>query len=139
MERLQETIKPIQKGGILMDLEKMHKQALESLYDGKCSVYEYQKVRDETTKLVKHEEACVLTGQPCRLSFEKSTAVLQGESSAAVGQIAKLFLAPEIKIKAGSKICVTQAGINTDYTYSGVPAVYPTHQEIILELFERWA
>ena len=23
--------------------------------------------------------------------------------------------------------------------YSGVPAVYVTHQEIVLELFERWA
>lgn len=121
-----------------MDMQKMHRQALESLYDGKCSIYEYQKTTDQVTKLVKHEEICVISEQPCRLSFKKSAAVGQEGASTAVEQTVKLFLPPEIKVKAGSKIRVNQAGVTTDYTYSSPPAVYPTHQEILLELFERW-
>ena len=54
-------------------------------------------------------------------------------------QATKLFISPDITIKPGSKITVTQTGVTTEYTGSGVPAVYPTHQEIMLELFESWA
>ena len=51
----------------------------------------------------------------------------------------ELFISPDITIKPNSKIIVTQAGVTTDYTYSGVPAVYDTHQQIILEFFTEWA
>ena len=50
----------------------------------------------------------------------------------------KLFISPDVLIKAGSKIIVTQHGRTTEYSNSGVPAVYPTHQEIMLTLFEGW-
>lgn len=56
-----------------------------------------------------------------------------------VSQSVKLFISPDIVIKAGSKIIVTQHGRTTEYSNSGVPAVYPTHQEIMLTLFEGWA
>ena len=39
----------------------------------------------------------------------------------------------------GSKITVTQNGVTTDYASSGKPAVYETHQEVILELKEKWS
>lgn len=81
----------------------------------------------------------VLVGQPCRLSFETLKTAQQTESAAAVTQVIKLFLSPEIRVKPGSKVTVTQDGVTVDYKCSGVPAVYPTHQEIILELFDRWA
>lgn len=122
-----------------MDIGKLHRKAVESLYNGICTVYEYQKVTDEITKLTGYKEVSVLEGQPCRLSFEKITTAIQSESSAAVVQGTKLFLSPDIIVKPGSKITVTQAGVTTDYTCSGIPAVYPYHQEIMLELFERWA
>ncbi len=51
----------------------------------------------------------------------------------------KLFLAPEIRVNSGSRIAVTQNGISNEYCASGEPAVYDTHQEILLELAERWA
>ena len=51
----------------------------------------------------------------------------------------KLFIAPEIKVKPGSKIVVEQNGVTTEYSASGVPAVYPSHVEIKLELFRGWA
>lgn len=115
------------------------RKALESAYDGRCDIVEYQDVTDEGTGLSQGEEAVVLEGQPCKLSFEKQAAVSQTDTAAAVTQGLKLFLAPEIKIRPGSKIIVTQNGITGAYSASGEPAVYGTHQEIALELFGRWA
>ena len=54
-------------------------------------------------------------------------------------QTIKLFIAPEIDIKPGSKIDVTHLGVTTSYKRSGNPAVYHTHQEIMLELWENYA
>ena len=44
-----------------------------------------------------------------------------------------------VHIKGGSKIVVTQNGRTQIFSSSGEAAVYPTHQEIILELFKGWA
>lgn len=58
---------------------------------------------------------------------------------AKTSQIIKLFMSPEIEIKPGAKITVTQAGVTETYECSGTPAVYETHQEIILKLAGRYA
>lgn len=50
-----------------------------------------------------------------------------------------MFVSPDVTIKPGSMLTVAQNGVTTEYTSSGVPAVYPTHQEIILELSDKWA
>ncbi len=115
------------------------RKALESAYDGRCDIIEYRDVTDEETKLSREEEAVVLEGQPCRLSFEKQAAVFRTDTAASVTQGLKLFLAPEIRVKPGSKVIVTQNGITGAYSASGEPAVYSTHQEIVLELSGRWA
>ena len=73
------------------------------------------------------------------ISYSNVSAVDQTESAAKTAQVTKLFLSPDTKIKSGSKITVTQAGITRAYECSGVPAVYPTHQEIVLTLSERYA
>lgn len=114
------------------------RKAIESTYDGVAVVEEYQQVKDEVTKLTSNEVVVVLKNQPCRLSFEKLQIVNQTESAAEVTQTTKLFIAPDIEIRPGSKITVTQVGRTAEYTYSGVPAVYDTHQEIILDLFTDW-
>ena len=118
---------------------KAARKALESTYEGVATVVEYKKVMNEETKLIELGEVVVLEEQPCKLSFSKLEATKQNNSSASVTQVTKLFISPDITINPGSKITVTQTGITTDYTCSGVPAVYPTHQEIVLELFERWS
>lgn len=118
---------------------KVARKALESTYEGVATVVEYKKVMNEETKLIELGEVVVLEEQPCKLSFSKLEATKQNNSSASVTQVTKLFISPNITINPGSKITVTQTGITTDYTCSGVPAVYPTHQEIVLELFERWS
>lgn len=114
------------------------RKAIETTYDGVLTVTEHQKVKDEVTKVTDYKDAVVLTDQPCRLSFERLQTAIQSDSSASVAQTVKLFISPDIVIKAGSKITVTQAGVTTDYTCSGIPAVYLTHQEIIFDLFKSW-
>jgi hypothetical protein len=118
---------------------KAARKAQESLYDGVCTVTERQKVKDERSKLTGFKDVVVLENQPCKLSFKTLAATSQTESAANITQQTKLFISPDISINAGSTITVTQDGVITDYTCSGVPAVYPTHQEIILELFEDFA
>jgi len=115
------------------------KKAIESTYDGVVTVEEFKKIKDESTKLTAGKAVIVLENQPCRLSFEGLQTANQSKSAASVTQSTKLFISPDVTIKAGSKMTVTQAGKTTVYTHSGIPAVYDTHQEIILELFEDWA
>ena len=38
-----------------------------------------------------------------------------------------------------NRVIVTQNGETTEYKNSGKPAIYSSHQEIILELFDGWA
>jgi hypothetical protein len=115
------------------------RKAQESLYDGLCTVTEHQKVKDERSKLIDFKDVVVLEDQPCKLSFSTITTANQTESAAELRQTTKLFISPDVTIRNGSKITVTQGGVTTDYTCSGVPATYDTHQEIVLDLFERWA
>ncbi len=115
------------------------RKAVEATYFGILTVTEMGKVKDEKSKLVKNGPVVVMEGKPCRLSFETLKAAGQSDSAAAIVQVTKLFVSPDVSIRPGSKITVTQDGVTTDYTCSGVPAVYPTHQEIVLELFEKFA
>lgn len=115
------------------------RRAIEETYFGILTVTEMKKVRNEGSKLTKDEPVVTLENQPCRLSFETLKAAVQSDSAATVTQITKLFVSPDVSIPAGSKITVTQDGVTADYTCSGIPAVYPTHQEIVLELFEKFA
>jgi hypothetical protein len=115
------------------------RKAIESLYDGTCTITEHQKVKKEN-KSTGFQEVPVLKDVPCRLSFKTINNTNSTETGAsAVVQIAKVFLAPEIKVKPGSKLSVTQNGVTTEYKSSGEPAFYSTHQEIVLELFKGWA
>jgi hypothetical protein len=113
------------------------RKAIEKGYIGTFTVTEHQKITkpNHTTGF---EDADVLIDQPCRLSFSSSPSTSDGDA-AEIKQTVKLFFAPEITVKEGSKITVTQNGITTAYKQSGTSAVYDTHKEILLELFERWA
>lgn len=115
------------------------RKAIEATYFGTLTVTEMKKDKDAKSKLTKTEPVVVLENQPCKLSFETLKSAVQTDSAATVTQITKLFVSPDVPIREGSKITVTQDGVTTDYTRSGFPAVYPTHQEIILELFEDYA
>lgn len=120
--------------------QKAARKAIEITYTGVCTVLERRDVRDEKNKITrKNEEVPIIENQPCKLSFEKLNAVVQTETAAVMAQGTKLFIAPEIKIKPGSKIIVEQNGTTTEYSASSEPAVYSSHCEYMLELFEGWA
>lgn len=124
---------------MVKDFNKARK-AIESTYIGVCTIIERRDFRDEKTKITrKNKEISIAENQPCKLSFEKLNTAVQTDTAAKISQGTKLFIAPEIKIKAGSKIIVEQNGAKTEYFSSGEPAVYRSHQEIILELFKEWS
>lgn len=118
---------------------KAARRAQEATYEGVCTVFGYREVTDAKTRLSSEEEFAVIENQPCKLSFEKLNAVVQTETAAAQAQGVKLFLAPEIVVRGNSKIAVTQNGVTHEYSASGKPAIYPTHQEITLESFRGWS
>ena len=115
------------------------RKAIESMYDGTCTIIEHQKVK-LPNKSTGFKDIVVLEDIPCRLSFKTITNTNQTETGiSAVVQVTKVFIAPEIQVKPGSKLTITQNDVTTEYKSSGQPAIYTTHQEIELELFERWA
>jgi len=117
----------------------MVRKVIESQYDGFCDVIEYQKRQNLMTKITNFEEVVVKKGERCRLSFENVQVNTETDTTSNVGMKVKLFIAPELNIKPGSKIVVTQNGRITAYKNSGEPAVYATHQEVMLEIFKGWA
>ncbi len=124
---------------VVRKAREVHKKAIEQLYEDVCTVCEYQSIKNEKTKLTEKREVVILENLPCKISFE-NTAVTAGKEGAAEQEISvKLFLAPNINIKAGSKVIVIHNGETTAYSNSGVSARFFTHQEIELKLFERWA
>lgn len=115
------------------------RKAIESMYEGTCTIIEHQKVK-LPNKSTGFKDIVVLEDIPCRLSFKTITNTNQAETGvSAVVQVTKVFIAPEIQVKPGSKLTITQNDVTTEYKSSGQPAIYTTHQEIELELFERWA
>ena len=73
----------------------------------------------------------VLENQPCKLSYKNITSTTD-EKVAKLVQTIKLFISPNINIKAGSKLIIN----DKEYVRSGESAIYPNHQEIILELLK---
>ncbi|HBG7381158.1 TPA: hypothetical protein KRD64_003799 [Clostridioides difficile] len=112
------------------------RRAIELLYRDKCTIVEYQPVKDPVTKRTNNKEVVVLENQPCKLSYKNITSATDGKV-AKLEQTIKLFISPNISIKAGSKLIITnQNNVTKEYIRSGEPAIYQNHQEIILELLE---
>ncbi|WP_313132637.1 hypothetical protein [Anaerocolumna sp.] len=118
---------------------KQARKAIESMYDSTCTVIEYKQEKDPDTKKMVSKETTTYKDKPCRLSYSSNKKADQTEAANAVTQIIKVFIAPELDIKPGSKLIISGRGRTTEYKNSGVPAVYNTHQEIVLELFRGWA
>lgn len=127
----------------MVNLEKKFAAAralLERFYSDTCNVYVQQEAESDDC-LIRFKNKVLYTNQPCRLSFSSSTTA-SGDTVAAVSQSVKLFVSPSLVIPPGSRIDVLRPGeIPRAFHYksSGPAAVYPTHQEIPLELAERHA
>ena len=116
------------------------RSALEQLYSDTCTVYVQQEAESDDC-LTCFENKTLYAEQPCRVSFSSSSAA-SGDNVASVGQSVKLFISPSLVIPPGSCIDVTrkvEPQRILHYRASGPAAVYPTHQEIVLKLSERYA
>lgn len=113
---------------------------IEKLYDCKCDIVEYQKVQKEN-KSTSFKEVTTFLNQSCKISYEKTSTInLIDGNGANVPLSIKMFISPYIEIKTGSKIIATnKLGQVKEYKSSGEPAIYDTHQEIMLELFKGWS
>lgn len=114
------------------------RKAIERLYNGTCTVTEHQEYEKDNGS-TGFRDVVVLENEPCHLSFSNTSSTKEGEAAATVSQVTELFISPDVEIAPGSKITVTQNGVTTDYTRSGKAAVYSTHQQIVLELWEGWS
>ena len=115
------------------------KNPLAKLWTGRCTIYEYKDYTDPITHQTIQKEVVVIENEPCRLSYKHEQATNIQSGAAVVSQSIKLFIRPDLTIKAGSVIEITQHGVTCKYKGSGQPAVYCNHQEIVLELYNNEA
>jgi hypothetical protein len=115
------------------------RSAIEMLYDWKCDIVEFKSIKDDVTKITSNKEITVLENIPCKISFKNTNnATVQDDKKASVSQDIKLIISPDVVIKEGSKIIAKKDGIKREYSRSGIPANYSTHQEIPLKKFVGW-
>lgn len=110
-----------------------------ALWTGKCTIYEYHDIENPLNHQTTQKEVPVIVDEPCRLSYRHEQATNIQSGAAVVSQSIILFIRPDLTIKAGSVIEITQHGVTCKYKGSGKPAVYCNHQEIVLELYENEA
>lgn len=106
------------------------------LWVGRCTISEYQEVTDPNTFQTKHKLVNVVTDEPCRLSHSRESTVNVNGGAPYVAQTIVLFIRPDLSIKEGSVIEVTQNGVTNKYKRASKPAIYSNHQELALELYE---
>lgn len=113
------------------------KKDLRRLWDDTCSIYVYEKTTNESTKRTEFGETMIYSNEPCKLSFNTLNNINEVDHVGEDYQDAKLFIDNELYIPMGSKVVVTR-GART-FTYKvGEIAVFVSHQELRLTLFDRW-
>jgi hypothetical protein len=110
---------------------------IEKLYRGTLTIHEWTLVTDPETHISSEVETIAVADQPCLLSNMSIAPASSTEGVPSVAKNTKIFVAPDIPIKEGSKLVVTQDGITNTYERSGIPSVYPSHQEVSVNLMEK--
>lgn len=113
------------------------REAIEALWTDVCSIAMRRTVQAEGGA-EEWKVEMIARGVKCRLSYIEAGAA-ELKVGAELGQRAKLMLGSEIEVPPGSLITVERCGREVKYRSSGAPRLYPSHQEIEMELFERWA
>lgn len=85
----------------------------------------------------------IIRDAPCKISYSDAVAYNQtaqpDEKANAVEQIVKVFCSPRYEIPAGSEIEISHNGRAIACRCSGQPAVFTDHQEIRVEVDDKWA
>lgn len=110
------------------------KQALRLLWKDKCKVIvKDQEVFDPESKTTSYEDSVLVENEPCKLSFETLSTSSEDAVKAKIVQKAKLFIKSEITIPPGSIVEVTRGARVFVFSSSGLPGIFSSHQEIVLE------
>ena len=109
---------------------------LAMLWIGKATISEYKETTDPETFQTKHNLVPVVVDEPCRLSYGRASTTAVAEGVPYITQTITLFISPEVAIKEGSVIEVTQHGRTTKYKRASKPEVHSQHQEVLLEVYE---
>lgn len=115
----------------------LERKAIESTYDGLCTVTEFQQVKDPVAKVTKQVLVVVLQDQPCALSQVTLASTQSTDTDNRINYDTKLFISPDVVIKTGSHIRVVQDSMDYEFEQTGEPFRYPTHQEIKLKRVGR--
>ena len=125
--------------GVLVITERVApkpKSPLGKLWVGICTIYEYRDVIDPDTYQTKHEMFPLVINEPCRISFTRESTTDKTNGAAKIIQNTMLFIRPDLEIKPGCIIEVTQHGRTVKYKGSSKTALYTNHQEVEIELYE---
>ena len=117
----------------------MVEKALKKLWNDTCTVYVQTETINEFTKRTEFVELPIIENEQCKLSFNSLTSAENADNVSSISQSITLFISNKINIPSGSKIVITRNEHTFIYKNSGEPRIYTYHQEIKLELFERWA
>lgn len=118
---------------------RRHREAIERLYKGICNIYEYGEYTDPETEetIVGLNPEPTYENIPCKLSKKAISPTNSSEVASTIKYEPVLFINPDIKIKASSKIIITQNGVTREFIRSGEPFVYTNHQEIVLQRVDK--
>ncbi|MGG1554996.1 hypothetical protein [Paenibacillus ferrarius] len=111
--------------------------AIESTYEGLCTVTVFDSSKDPTTKVTAQTRTTLFADRPCGLSQGSLPASSKTDTDNTVSFDAKLFIDPDVTIPAGCEIRVVQNGMDALFRQVGMPFRYATHQEIKLLEIDR--
>lgn len=112
---------------------KQARKAIESLYDCKCNISGgKKKVKDPITKETKLVVIPKYKDIPCRISKQSLSKNTQTDTVNQVVYELKLFICPELTIKQGDVIGITNRVGDKEKYIAGEGFKYNTHQEVIL-------
>lgn len=112
---------------------KQARKAVESLYDCTCNISGgKEKVKDPATKETKLVPKIKYENMKCKISKQSLSKNNQTDTVNEVVYELKLFITPELEIKQGDTVEVTNQFGNKKIYKAGEGFPYNTHQEVIL-------
>lgn len=112
---------------------KQARKAIESLYDCKCTISGgKEKVKDPITKETKLVPKIKYKDIPCRISKQSLSKNNQTNTVNQIVYELKLFICPELDIKQGDVVEITNKFGEKETYKAGEGFKYNTHQEVLL-------
>lgn len=108
--------------------------AMKMLWTGRCDIYNYETYTDEWG-ISRSEKVLAACDVPCRISYKTYKRDRAGEQSETVNELARevrLIMGNDVKVRAGASFVVRQNGEERRFMLAGIPAVYWSHQEVML-------